>query len=76
MESGYSRLLLHEWILPDEGAHWSLTCMGWELISSLSSRQHTESELRPFADGTGLRLVRVWMNPSGAGDGVVEYEVS
>lgn len=74
MTKGYSKVLLNEFILPNKGAHWALTCLDWELMSSLSARQRTEAEFKSVIESAGLKIVGIFKHPQ-SGDSVIETEL-
>jgi hypothetical protein len=74
LTKGYSKVLLNEFILPNKGAHWSLTCLDWELMSCLSSRQRTEAEFRSLTQAAGLKIVGISKHPQSM-DSLIEAEL-
>ena len=42
MVKGYSRLLINENVIPDEGAHWVTTGLDMLMLSTFSSGERTE----------------------------------
>ena len=74
LTKGYSKVLLNEFILPDKGAHWSLTCLDWELMSCLASRQRIEAEFRSLMEAAGLKIVGIFKHPQ-SGDSLIEAEL-
>ncbi|KAI4702930.1 hypothetical protein J4E81_001803 [Alternaria sp. BMP 2799] len=50
MTKGYSKVLVNDFVVPDQGAHWVQTCLDWELMASLGARHRTEEEHRRILD--------------------------
>jgi O-methyltransferase domain len=74
LEHSYSKVLLNEFILPDKGAHWALTCLDWELMLCLSARQRTEVEFRALLAAAGLKVVGIFKHPHSA-DSLIDAEL-
>ena len=76
MEAGYSKLLINDFVLPDQGGHWLQTSLDWELMTGLSSRHRTEEELRSLIEGVdGLKVVGIWKHPQSL-DSLIEVELA
>ncbi|CAJ2501183.1 Uu.00g040360.m01.CDS01 [Anthostomella pinea] len=43
MKRGYSKILINDFVVPNQGAHWAQTCLDWELMASLGARHRTEA---------------------------------
>ncbi|KAL5371008.1 hypothetical protein PMIN06_012790 [Paraphaeosphaeria minitans] len=44
MDPGYSKLLIHENIIPSKGAEWEATALDIMMATLLSSKERTEEE--------------------------------
>ena len=75
MEKGYSKILLNEFVLPNKGAHWTLTSLDWELMSCLSARQRTEADHRGVIEPAGLKITDMFKHPQ-SGDSLLELELA
>jgi len=71
MEAGYSKILINELIVPDQGAHWLTTAIDWELLQSIASLERTETEFRNLIDSVGLRIAGIYKHPQGY-DSIIE----
>ncbi|KAL5402566.1 hypothetical protein PMIN03_010564 [Paraphaeosphaeria minitans] len=67
MKPGYSKLLIHENILPRKGAEWEATALDIMMAAMLSSRERTKDEWYALLEAPELRLKisGIW-NVSGA----------
>jgi hypothetical protein len=75
MKQGYSKILINDYIVPDQGAHWQQTSMDWQLMVSLGARHRTESEVRKMIEGVeGLKITGIWKTPTGL-DSLIEVEL-
>jgi hypothetical protein len=75
MKNGYSKVLVNDFVVPDQGAHWAQTCLDWELMASLGARHRTEAEHKKLYEGAGLKMVGIWRHPSSL-DAVIELELA
>ncbi|KAI4703468.1 hypothetical protein J4E89_010044 [Alternaria sp. Ai002NY15] len=75
MTKGYSKVLVNDFVVPDQGAHWVQTCLDWELMASLGARHRTEEEHRRMYEGAGLKMMGVWRHPHSL-DSLIELELA
>ncbi|KAK8085695.1 hypothetical protein PG997_006966 [Apiospora hydei] len=74
MRKGYSKILINDYVVPDEGAHWLQTSLDCNLMSTLGARHRTEAEMRRMIDGAGLTVKEIFRHPLSL-DCVVEIEI-
>lgn len=62
MKPGYSRLLIHDMVLPDRGTPWFTTSLDFLLMTALCSRERTKTQFVDLINqvGGGLRLEKIW----------------
>ncbi|KAF2023244.1 O-methyltransferase [Setomelanomma holmii] len=75
MERGYSKIIINDFVVPDQGAHWAQTCLDWELMAALASRHRTVGEHRKLYEGAGLKITGIWRHPQSL-DSVIELELA
>lgn len=75
MEPGYSRLLIHENVIPSTRAHWQATSLDIVMMAVFAAKERTEVEWRQMVEAVGLRISGIWGTP-GSSDSVVECEVA
>src|SRR5271155_524356 len=75
MTKGYSKVLVNEMVIPNKGAPWLTTAMDWTMMVLLSSRERTESAWRTLLHSVGLKVVKIWTDPSGT-HGLIEAELA
>lgn len=63
MKKGYSKILINDYVVPNEGAHWLQTSLDCELMSALGARHRTEAEMRNMIEGAGLTVVAIFRHP-------------
>lgn len=75
MKPGYSKILIQDLVLPDQGAHWFTTTMDLELMLTMCARERTRAQFIELIDkvGGGLRVEKIW-TPTAVGmlDSLVE----
>jgi hypothetical protein len=75
MKQGYSKILINDYVVPDQGAHAAQTALDWELMASLGSRHRTVAEHTALYAGVGLEIKRIWRHPHSL-DSVIELELA
>ncbi|KAH7402918.1 O-methyltransferase [Pyrenochaeta sp. MPI-SDFR-AT-0127] len=75
MKKGYSKVLINDFVVPNEGAHWAQTCLDWELMVSLGARHRTEVEHQTLYEGAGLKITGIWRHPQSM-DSLIELELA
>ncbi|KAF2871891.1 O-methyltransferase-domain-containing protein [Massariosphaeria phaeospora] len=74
MAPGYSKLLIHELVLPDEGASELQARFDLVMMTFNGGMERTRGQWRGLLEGAGFCKVRFWEGDDG-GDGLVEAEV-
>ncbi|KAJ6014911.1 hypothetical protein N7540_009502 [Penicillium herquei] len=75
LKPGYSHLLIHDYVVPDQGAHRQMTSYDLNLMVAVAGKERTESEFRDLLNSAGYRLVRVWRS-SPASQAIVQAELA
>ncbi|KAL6703085.1 hypothetical protein ACN47E_010222 [Coniothyrium glycines] len=75
MKKGYSKILVNDFVVPNQGAHWAQTCLDWELMASLGARHRTEEEHRKMFENAGLKITGIWRHPQSL-DSLIELELA
>ena len=74
MKLRYSKLLINEIVVPEQGAPWLPTSADVLILSCHVAQERREREWRALVHEAGVLSVRmVWRN-EGAGEGLVEVE--
>ncbi|KAL8821791.1 MAG: hypothetical protein Q9191_007240 [Dirinaria sp. TL-2023a] len=71
MTPGYSKLLLHELILPSENCSWQDAALDIIVMTSFSGQHRSENEWRSLLASIGLQNITFWY-PPGLGNGIIE----
>ncbi|KAG8531974.1 uncharacterized protein KY384_003610 [Bacidia gigantensis] len=71
MKPGYSKILLNEMVVPDQGAEIVATQVDMIMMATLAACERTESHWRKLIEEAGLRIDRIWTETSDA-ESVIE----
>lgn len=73
MKSGYSKVLIHDYILPSQKAPQTATFSDIYMMSLFSSAEKTEHEFRSICESVGLEVTGIWRRASrDEGESVIE----
>ncbi|KAL8703633.1 MAG: hypothetical protein Q9201_003203 [Fulgogasparrea decipioides] len=75
MKKGYSKILINELIVPDQGASWSVTSMDWLMLVLCSTKERTEKDWRVMVEQAGLKVTGIWTQEQGS-ESVIECELA
>ncbi|QSZ37336.1 hypothetical protein DSL72_009434 [Monilinia vaccinii-corymbosi] len=75
MRPGYSKLLLHEMIVPAKGATGFHAILDLTMMAFNCGQERTGKEWKSLLDRAGFQHVKVWLPPQGDADGIVEAVV-
>ena len=74
MKPSYSKLLIQEFVVPDQGAIWPMTSLDIQLMIALSAFQRTKAQFETLLNSVGLKITNIYKHPIGQ-DSVVEAEL-
>ncbi|KAK6216030.1 hypothetical protein LQW54_004007 [Pestalotiopsis sp. IQ-011] len=74
MTRGYSKLLIHEIVLPAQGASSMMTTMDLQLMACTSGLERTEAHWRQLLGGVGFEVISISRHPR-AIESVIEAEL-
>ncbi|KAI1307476.1 putative O-methyltransferase [Xylaria venustula] len=72
MKPGYSKLLLHEMIIPEVGASKFHAMLDMTMMAFNSGMERTKRQWEELLNKAGLKVVRFWDPPQDDADGIVE----
>ncbi|KAL4867610.1 hypothetical protein BDV12DRAFT_209748 [Aspergillus spectabilis] len=75
LKRGYSKLLVHDHVIPETDVHPHTTSFDLNMMALLAGKERTEVEWRVLLESAGYRVVRVWRSPL-AVQGIVEAELA
>ncbi|KAI0384612.1 putative O-methyltransferase [Hypomontagnella monticulosa] len=72
MKPGYSKLLLHEMIIPERGASTFHAMLDMTMMAFNSGMERSENQWRALLDKAGFVVLKVWPPAQEDADGIVE----
>lgn len=72
MTPGYSKLLLHEIIVLEEGSPQFQAQLDMTMMAFNSGMERTANQWRELLESVGLRVVRIWEPVEEGADGIIE----
>ncbi|MGI4813145.1 MAG: methyltransferase [Janthinobacterium lividum] len=75
MTPGYSKLLLHELILPAEGASTFQSVFDLTMMVFNGGMERTQKQWRTLLEAGGFEVVKFWVPEEERADGVVEATI-
>lgn len=72
MTPGYSRLIIHELILPEQNADKTSAVFDLAMMAFNAGMERTGTQWREMLGQAGFQNVRVWTAPEVGADGVIE----
>lgn len=71
MTPGYSRLLINEMLVPEQGATKYQAQSDIAMMAFSGGMERTKSQWRTLLETAGFQIVEFW-EPAGEGDGIIE----
>jgi hypothetical protein len=75
MTLGYSKLLVHDHVLPDRDPHPQATAYDLTMMVKVSAFERTEQMWVELLGSVGFRVVKIWSSPL-ATQSVIEAEAT
>ena len=72
---GYSKLLINETVIPDQGAHWLSTALDMVMMVNLSAFERTEKDWRTLLGSAGFKITKIWTHEPGT-ESLIEAELA
>ncbi|KAF4221569.1 hypothetical protein CNMCM5878_008817 [Aspergillus fumigatiaffinis] len=67
MKPGYSRLLIHEHVIPETDAHWEATALDMVMLTLLSAQERTRAAWYNLIEKeAGLNINKIWSGGKGS----------
>ena len=73
MTTGYSKLLIHDHVLPERNSHPQATAYDLTMMVKVSAFERTELMWRELLRSVGFNVIRIWNSPL-ATQSVIEAE--
>lgn len=74
MTPGYSKLLVNDVVIPDQGADIFDVQLDLTMMCALAGEERSEGQWRDMLDQVGLKVVSVWTRAQGA-ESIIEAEL-
>lgn len=71
MRPGYSKILINENVVADQGADWKITSLDLTMMAMAGSCERTETQWRALVGSVGLKISGIW-KPEGATESLIE----
>ena len=65
MRPGYSKLLIHDYVILSTGASWQATSLDVTLWAVAGAKERSEEDWRQLVESVGLRMCKVWAPVNG-----------
>lgn len=75
MRKGYSKLLLNEFILPNQGCPLFAAGFDLQMMAMHAGQERTEQQWRALLAKAGLKVLKCWV-PEFEGEGIIETELA
>jgi hypothetical protein len=76
MKPGYSKLLLHEMIIPETGASNFHSMLDMTMMAFNGGMERTGRQWKELLDEAGFEILKIWVPPEDDADGIVEAMVT
>ena len=75
MEKDYSKVLVNDFVVPNQGATWSTTSMDWLMMVLGAVKERSENDWRSIIEQAGLKVSGIWTNDQGT-ESLIECELA
>ena len=75
MKPGYSKILICDCVLANQGANWLLTSLDWLVMAGLAAKERTANEFTALVESVGLKVAGIYSHPQSL-DSVIEVELA
>ncbi|KAL9627693.1 MAG: hypothetical protein Q9204_006395 [Flavoplaca sp. TL-2023a] len=75
MTKGYSKLLVHDNVVPNQNAPWFMTGLDILLMTLVATSERSEKQWRDLLSSAGLSVVKIWNHPEGT-ESLIETEIA
>jgi hypothetical protein len=74
MKRGYSKLFVHELIVPDREASTWMVTQDFNMMTLCATMERTQEQWREMLSEAGLRIIGVYLPADGVSEGIIEAE--
>ncbi|EFE40591.1 O-methyltransferase, putative [Trichophyton verrucosum HKI 0517] len=65
MNPGYSKLLIHDHVIPETKAYWESTSLDLVMMANLGGIERTTTDWYAILESAGLKIVNIWTGRRG-----------
>ena len=76
MAPGYSRLIIHDWIVPEKNVPLFMAIQDLNMMCLGGGEERTEARFRKCTEAAGLTVSGIWDPKDGLSEGVIECSVA
>ncbi len=76
MKPGYSKLFVHELIVPERGASAWVVTQDFNMMTLCATMERTEQQWRQLLSDAGLSIVGIYSATDGVSEGLIEAETA
>lgn len=74
MKRGYSKLFVHELIVPDREASTWMVTQDFNMMTLCATMERTQEQWRQMLSEAGLKVIGVYLPADGVSEGIIEAE--
>ncbi|KAF2152804.1 S-adenosyl-L-methionine-dependent methyltransferase [Myriangium duriaei CBS 260.36] len=75
MVPGYSKIVIHDWIMPEDNASTFMTSQDLNMMSSGGGEERTEARHKQYITAAGLQVSGIWDIEDGISEAVIECQL-
>ncbi|KAJ5313478.1 uncharacterized protein N7443_000362 [Penicillium atrosanguineum] len=75
MKRGYSKLLIHEQVIPETRANWESTSLDLMMMAQLGGMERLAADWKSLLESVGLKITKIW-TPQTGDESLVECELA
>ena len=75
MTKGYSKILIHESVVPDTNAYWEVTALDLLMMGLFCARERPTAMWHEILESVGLKINNIWTYEKGT-ESIIEAELA
>lgn len=74
MKSGYSKILINDFVIPDQNPPWLMTSLDLIMMAMSAATERTSKQWQELLSSVGLKIVQIWSHPDST-ESLIEAEL-
>ena len=74
MRSGYSKVLINDFVIPDQNPPWLMTSLDLMMMGMSAATERTIKQWDALLSSVGLKIVQIWSHPDST-ESLIEAEL-